>query len=58
MNVASQSASYADPVDGFNFDKPTYEYFSPLRVRPNAQRKVSFAHEADFPKSRSRLPNE
>ena len=48
MNVASQSASYADPVDGFNFDKPTYEYFSPLRVRPNAQRKVS----SDFPKVR------
>ena len=40
LNVASQSASYTDPVDGFNFDKPQYEYFSPLRVRPNAQRKV------------------
>lgn len=39
LNVASQSASYTDPVDGFNFDKPQYEYFSPLRLRAAGQRK-------------------
>ena len=36
LDVASQSASYTDPVDGFNFDKPQYEYFSPLRLRQQA----------------------
>lgn len=39
LNVASQSAAYTDPVDGFNFDKPQYEYFTPLRLRAGAQRK-------------------
>ena len=39
LNVASQSAAYTDPVDGFNFDKPTYEYFTPLKLRAGAQRK-------------------
>ena len=48
LNVASQSASYTDPVDGFNFDKPQYEYFSPLRVRPNAQRKVRKKEQVDL----------
>ncbi len=44
LNVASQSAAYTDPVDGFNFDKPQYEYFSPLKVRPGAQRKTPGFH--------------
>ena len=44
LNVASQSASYTDPVDGFNFDKPQYEYFSPLKVRTGVQRKAPGFH--------------
>ncbi len=44
LNVASQSASYTDPVDGFNFDKPQYEYFSPLRLRQGSQRKAPGFH--------------
>ncbi len=44
LNVASQSSSYTDPVDGFNFDKPQYEYFCPLRVRAGSQRKTPGYH--------------
>ena len=44
LNVASQSASYTDPVDGFNFDKPQYEYFSPLKLRVGSQRKTPGYH--------------
>ncbi len=44
LNVASQSSSYTDPVDGFNFDKPQYEYYCPLRVRAGAQRKSAGFH--------------
>ncbi len=44
LNVASQSAAYTDPVDGFNFDKPQYEYFNPLRLRQGAQRKAPGFH--------------
>eukprot|EP00096_Caligus_rogercresseyi_P000369 TRINITY_DN10792_c0_g1_i1.p1 TRINITY_DN10792_c0_g1~~TRINITY_DN10792_c0_g1_i1.p1 ORF type:complete len:1161 (-),score=436.59 TRINITY_DN10792_c0_g1_i1:114-3596(-) len=38
LNVASQSSSYADPVEGFNFDKPLHEFFSPLRVRQGGRK--------------------
>ena len=40
LQVASQSSAYTDPMDAFNFDKPTYEYFTPLRLRPGAQKKI------------------
>ena len=40
LQVASQSSAYTDPMDAFNFDKPTYEYFTPLRLRPGAQKKL------------------
>ena len=39
LHVASQTSAYTDPMDAFNFDKPTYEYFTPLRLRPGAQKK-------------------
>lgn len=44
LQVASQSSSYTDPMDAFNFDKPTYEYFTPLRLRPGAQKKSPGYH--------------
>ena len=50
LQVASQSAAYTesaaytDPMDAFNFDKPTYEYFTPLRLRPGAQKKSPGYH--------------
>ena len=31
-------------MDAFNFDKPTYEYFTPLRLRPGAQKKSPGYH--------------
>ena len=42
--MASQSSAYTDPFDAFNFDKPTYEYFTPLRLRPGAQKKSPGYH--------------
>ena len=44
LQVASQSSAYTDPMDAFNFDKPTYEYFTPLRLRPGAQKKAAGYH--------------
>lgn len=44
LQVASQASSYTDPMDAFNFDKPTYEYFTPLRLRPGAQKKTPGYH--------------
>ena len=40
----TESAAYTDPMDAFNFDKPTYEYFTPLRLRPGAQKKSPGYH--------------
>jgi syntaxin-binding protein 5 len=31
-------------MDAFNFDKPAYEYFTPLRLRPGAQKKIPGYH--------------
>ena len=42
--MASQSSAYTDPMDAFNFDKPMYEYFTPLRLRPGAQKKLPGYH--------------
>lgn len=39
LHVAASTSAYTDPVDGFNFEKVAYEYFSPLRVRAGAQTK-------------------
>ncbi|XP_040574021.2 syntaxin-binding protein 5 isoform X1 [Lepeophtheirus salmonis] len=47
LNVASQSSSYADPVEGFNFDKPLHEFFSPLRVR-QGQRKSGIGYHPEL----------
>ena len=44
LQVASQSAAYTDPMDAFNFDKPMYDYFTPLRLRPGAQKKLPGYH--------------
>ena len=32
QGVASQHSSYTDPGEGFNFEKRTLEYFTPLKV--------------------------
>ena len=32
QGLASQHASYTDPGEGFNFEKRTLEYFTPLKV--------------------------
>ena len=32
LGVASQHSSYTDPGEGFNFEKCTIEYFTPLKV--------------------------
>ena len=34
QGVASQHSSYTDPGEGFNFEKRTLEYFTPLKVFP------------------------
>ena len=33
FSVASQSSSYNEPGEGFNFEKRTIEYYTPLKVR-------------------------
>ena len=32
LSVASQHSSYTEPGEGFNFEKKTIEYFTPLKV--------------------------
>jgi syntaxin-binding protein 5 len=45
LHVASQSSAYTEPCDAFNFDRPPmYEYFTPLRLRPGAQKKLPGYH--------------
>ncbi len=44
LHVASQSSAYTDPCEGFNFDKITYEYFSPLKLRAGSQKKQPGYH--------------
>jgi len=39
LGVASQHSSYTDPGEGFNFEKRTLEYFTPLKVRGGAVKK-------------------
>ena len=42
--MASQSSSYTDPGDCFNFDKIQYEYTNPFRLRIGAQKKAAGFH--------------
>ena len=44
LQVASQSSSYTDPGDCFNFDKIQYEYTNPFRLRIGAQKKAAGFH--------------
>ena len=44
MKELKESSAYVDPMDAFNFDKPTYEYTTPLRLRPGAQKKSPGYH--------------
>lgn len=39
LGVASQHSSYTDPGEGFNFEKRTIEYFTPLKVRTGQIKK-------------------
>lgn len=44
LHVASQTSAYTDPGEGFNFEKVTYEYFSPLKLRSGSQKKQPGYH--------------
>jgi len=47
LSVASQSSSYNEPGEGFNFEKRTIEYYTPLKVRSGQIKKPS-GYQADL----------